>query len=265
MLAKVLAIVGGILLLTLILFPRKIPVILRRVGQWLGIVGRVGKELVTDEDVADSPLLRYEVRAGELLVQKYLVQYQLAADENLQSYVRTIGARLSEIARRRQIPYRFLVFESDQPNAFAVPGGAIFVSRSLVDLCAGDENRLAGVVAHEIVHIDRKHAIRNLTREAALRAGFRFLPFARGALLKRLAGGMEQLLTSGYRQDQEFEADLLGARLAHQSGYDSSGLSTLLKTLRERYPEGRSVVSEALGYFSTHPPMRDRIRRLGGR
>ena len=181
MLAKVAAFVGGILLLTLILFPRKIPWMLRRVGQWLGIVGRVGKELVTDEDIADSPLLRYEVRAGELLVQKYLIQYQLAADEDLQSCVRTIGAHLSEHARRRQIPYRFRVFESDQPNAFAVPGGAIFVSHSLVDLCGGDENRLAGVLAHEIVHIDRKHAIRNLTREAALRAGFRFLPFARGA------------------------------------------------------------------------------------
>lgn len=262
MLLKILVFLAGLFVLTLILFPRTIPRLLRRLGRSLGIAGRVGKELVTEEDFADSPLVNYEVRAGELLAQKFLIKYLPNEDEELQSHVRQVGKRLTSNVRRHKIPYRFMVLESEEPNAFAVPGGAIFVSRSLVDLCEGDDGQLAGVLAHELVHVDAKHAVRNLARDTALRAGFRFLPFFRGALLRRVAGGMEELLTQGYRQDQEFEADLRGSRLARQSGFAPDGLLRLLERLERRYPEGRSVVAEVLGYFRSHPPMRERIRRL---
>ncbi len=263
-LQKILVFLAGILLLTVIFFPRAIPRILRRVGGWLGFAGRVGKDLVAEDDAVDSPLVKYEIRAGDLLAQKYLIEHQLSDDAELRSGVEEVGGRLVRHARRQKIPYRFFVFESEEPNAFAVPGGSIFVSVALLDLCGRDENLVAGVLAHEIVHIDRKHAIRNLTREAALRVGFRFVPFFRGALLSRMAGGMEQLLTKGYRQDQEFEADRLGCRLARQAGYSADGLMLLLRTLEERHPESSGAVAEVMGYFSTHPPMKQRMLRLRG-
>ena len=71
---KIFIFLAGILILTLILFPRTIPTILRRVGGWLGFAGRVSKDLVAEDDAADSPLVKYEIRAGDLLAQKYLVQ-----------------------------------------------------------------------------------------------------------------------------------------------------------------------------------------------
>ncbi len=264
MLYKILTFAAGILVLTMILFPRAIPRLLRRVGGWLGLAGRVGKDLVTDDDVENSPLVRYEIRAGELLAQKYLIQYRLTGEAALRAGVEEVGRRLCQHARRRKIPYRFFAFEEDEPNAFAVPGGSIFISRALLELCDGDDDLVAGVLAHEIVHIDRKHAIRNLTREAALRAGFRFVPFFRGALLSRMAGGMEELLTKGYRQDQEFEADRLGCRLARQAGFSAGGLMRLLQRLEARDPEASGPVADVLGYFSTHPPMRERALRLRG-
>lgn len=263
-LPKLLVLLGGILLLTAILFPRKIPAMLRRVGGWLGIAGRVGKDLATGDDVPDSPLVKYEIRAGEMLTHKYLIEHSVSDDPALTTCVARVGGRLMRHVRRSTIPYRFFVVESAEPNAFAVPGGAVFVSNALLDLCERNEDMVAGVLAHEIVHVDRKHAVRNLTREFALRAGFRFLPFFRGALLSRMIGGMEELLTNGYRQEQEFEADLLGSRLARQAGFAPAGLLRLLARLAERHPESGGVVAEALGYFSTHPPMRERMRRLRG-
>lgn len=260
---KLLVLLGGILLLTAFLFPRTIPAILRRVGAWLGIAGRVGRDLATGDDVPDSPLVRYEIRAGELLTQKYLLEQSVSDDPGLKSCVARAGERLKRHVRRPTIPYRFYVLESAEPNAFAVPGGAIFISNALLDLCERDEDMVAGVLAHEIVHIDRKHAVRNLTRETVLRAG-RFLPIFRGAVLRRMMGGMEELLTNGYRQEQEFEADLLGSRLARQAGFAPGGLLRLLGRLAERHPESGGVVAEAMGYFSTHPPMRERMRRLRG-
>jgi len=245
-----------------ILFPRSIPRFLRRAGRSVGDAGRLGREIATGEEADQSPLARYEARAGEIVALRLLSEHPLSADARLRDEVGAVGARLAAHAQRRQIHYRFQPLESDEPNAFAVPGGNIFITRPLVDLCGGDTGALAGVLAHEIIHIDQRHAVKNLAASAAARTGLQVLTLGRGAILGQIASGMKELLVQGYRQDQEIEADLFGVRLARLAGFDPAGLVRLLERLREPSPDGKGTLAELFQYFRSHPPVDERIARL---
>lgn len=251
-----------LLFLLAILFPRSLPRLFRRAGRQVGDLGRMGKELATGEEIDQSPLAKYEVKAGELVAMRVLTDNPISSDAALQERVRSIGARIAEHALRRQIPYRFTVVEAKEPNAFAVPGGSVFVTRPLIDLCEDDVNALACVLGHEIIHIDQRHAIRNLAAKTAARTGLQVLTLGRGAILGRVAGGMQQLIVQGYRQDQELEADLYGARLARLAGFDARGIIALLERLQAAHPDGRGPLAEVFQYFKSHPPTGVRIEKL---
>lgn len=245
-----------------LIVPRKVPRLLRRFGRSVGDLGRMGKELVTGEEVENSPLARYEVGAGEVVAAKVLTENPFARDEALQKRVSEIGARIAVHALRKEIPYRFSVLESKEPNAFAVPGGSIFITRPLLDLCEHEPNRIACVLGHEIIHIDRRHAIQNLAASMAVRTGLHVVSLGRAALLSKLAGGIEQLLVQGYRQDQELEADLFGSRIASFAGFSPQGMIELLERLGQRRPDVTGTLAEALQYFKSHPPIKERIENL---
>jgi predicted Zn-dependent protease len=262
MLAKLLPLALLVVLFLVLFFPRRIPGLLRRAGRSVGDLGRMGGELATGEEVEGSPLARHEARAGEIVALRVLSEHPPAKDEGLARLVGEIGGRLAAHARRREIAYRFAALESDEPNAFAVPGGSIFITRPLIDLCGRDPQLLAGVLAHEVIHVDRRHAVQSLAATFAVRTGIRILSFGRGAILSRLAGGMQDLMAQGYRQDQELEADLLGSRLAASAGFDPRGLAAAIERLAALRPEGRGPVAEALQYLKSHPPASLRLERL---
>jgi predicted Zn-dependent protease len=245
-----------------LLFPRKIPRVLRRFGRSVGDAGRAGSELLSGEEAAHSPLARYEVQAGQVVEAKVLSENPLSSDAELQAIVREVGVRLAENAHRREIPYRFAVLESSEPNALAVAGGAVFVTRPLLTLCDLQPDAIACVLGHEVIHIDQRHAIRQLAVSATIPRAINLLSLGRGAILSRVVGGMQQLLVQGYRQDQEFEADLFGARLAKLAGYDPRALAWLLERLSAARPDGSGPIAEALQYFRSHPPAAARIARL---
>lgn len=247
--------------LALVFYPRLIPWLLRRFGRSVGDAGRAGQEIITGEEVQNSPLARYEVRAGEILAAKVLTEYPASTNQRAQQAVERIGRELARHATRREIPYRFAVVASEEANAFAVAGGSVFITEPLVELCE-DEAALAGVLGHEIVHIDARHALRNLAASAAVRGGIRLISLGRGAILSRIVGGMEGFLVNGYRQEQELEADLLGSRMAHAAGYRPDGLVRLLERLKEKYPEGEGALAQALSYFRSHPPLTVRMAYL---
>lgn len=251
-----------ILLLVAIIFPRVIPRIFRRLGRSVGDVGRVGKELATGEELEKSPLAKYEAKAGEIVALRLLSEHPLSADPRLQSQVREIGERLASGAQRQQIHYRFQPLESDEPNAFAVAGGNIFITRPLLTLCGDDVDALACVLAHEVIHIDQRHAVKNLAASAVARTGLNIFTLGRGAILGKIAGSMKDLMVQGYRQDQELEADLYGVRLARLAGFDPRGLIRLLERLRELRPDGKGPIAEAFQYFRSHPPIEERLDRL---
>lgn len=262
MMSKLLLMAILILFLMALFFPGVLPKLLRRLGRVTGDAGRVGQELATGVEVENSPLAKYEERAGDVVARRVLAENPPSADEDLQREIAEIGERLARHARRKKIAYRFRAVESGSPNAFAVPGGSVFITRPLIDLCERDPDKIACVLGHEVIHIDRGHALRNLAAKLAMRTGLRIFSLGRAALIARLAGGIEGLFEGGYRQDQELEADLLGTRLAKLAGFDPRGMIALLERVHAEMPEPEGAVAEILRYFATHPPATLRMEKL---
>ena len=238
------------------LFPSSLRRILRGAGSRVGSVGRAGQELVTGEEVRGSPLSKYEAAAGRAVEEKILAAHPPDPDPRVQARVEYVGNRLASRAIRKEILYRFQVVLGPTPEAFSLPGGSVLVTRPLVDLIGLDDNQLAGVLAHELVHIDRRHAIRQLARTAAARAGLKILSFGRGGLLGRAIGGLEGFIAHGYGEGEELEADRFAVALAARSGYDPRAYPFFLGSVLHRKLENA-------GYFRTHPPLPVRLRSLG--
>ncbi len=258
MAGKLLPIALIILLIWLIFFHRSIPTVTRRLGRKVGNVKDAGREIFGDEnEVAGSSLAKYESQIGQTLTARILEQNPLSDDLRLQERVVRIGARLAGAASRREVSYRFAVTNSPELEAIALPGGSIFVSEALIGLCGGDDHRLAGLLAHEIAHVDRRHAVKAYAASAATRAGLRLLSFGRGAVLRQLSGALEGLVSSGHGDERELEADLVGSELAEAAGYEPRGLLRLLGDVASS-----AGVSGATPFFQRHPPLPSRIRAL---
>ena len=143
------------------------------------------------------------------------------------------------------------------PNACAIPGGSILVTDSLLDICSSP-NEIAGVLAHEIQHIDCRHALNSLAKNFAVRKLLRI----GGPMLRKAADFFEITISRGFEREQEFEADLEGGRLAKRAGFDPRGLASLLEKLAAMEPLENNLRLEDIPFFSSHPPMPERISKL---
>lgn len=185
----------------------------------------------------------------------------LDPDEKAQAYVATVGQAVAAYSDRAAIPYHFAVLGSKEPNAFACPGGYVFVTRGLLDVVE-DEAELAGVLGHEIAHVSEKHALK-VIRRAKVVAGTAEVtaayleanPKVFDELVKATA---ETLFDKGLDKGKELDADRIGTDYAHRLGYDARGLRDFLRRLDARTAEatGKS------GLKSTHPPAATRVETL---
>src|SRR5690606_27280140 len=241
--------------------PSVVPRALRGLGSILRTAGQATDELTGASEVEDGPIARIEARAGEIIATRIERQHA-PAPADVRSRVKAIGARRASEAERRGVAFRFHGIEDSSPSAWALPGGAIFISRALVDLCGSDDDRLAGVLAHEIAHIDLRHALKRLAKQAATRVGTTIL-LRRFTLLGRVASELETIPVRGYEREHELEADLHGALLARKAGFDPRGLAALLGDLEMlEEAEGREPLPSVAAYFSSHPPFAVRRRAL---
>jgi predicted Zn-dependent protease len=183
-----------------------------------------------------------DIRAGAEAAASVEVDIGLLNDVELQAYVEGIGKKLLRGLPRRDFAYRFLIVDQMEPNAFALPGGHIYVSRGLLALI-NNVDELACVLGHEIVHAARRHAAQQ--QAVARYQSPMSLPRSRAATI------------AAYGRDMEREADALGQRLCAAAGYDPMGLSTFLRSLdkRERLLIGAPRVPT---FFDTHPGSRER-------
>jgi beta-barrel assembly-enhancing protease len=139
-----------------------------------------------------------------------------------------LAARVANEARR----FNFETVEAPEPNAFALPGGFIFVSRSLVELCGRDRDEVAFILGHEMAHVIRGHAMNRIVSNSAIAAASRVAPI-RGVLSGWLSRVGVQFLESAYSRDIETEADKLGVRLVAAAGYNAQACVRLLSRLAE--------------------------------
>jgi predicted Zn-dependent protease len=204
----------------------------------------------------DEERVQAEAVFGRDLAREVRAHMRVAADPPLAAWLEEIGNRLAaRVARSKKRPFTFTLLDAGEPNAFAMPGGFIFVERSLLDLCGRDDDETAFVLGHEMAHVIRWHAIDRVLAKMAVAQ----LPIrgAAGLILKRLG---PELVGSAYSQDQEFDADALGARLAEAAGYAPDAGPRLLERLG---PTGAQAPRAPLAaYFASHPPIAERVGRL---
>jgi predicted Zn-dependent protease len=184
-------------------------------------------------------------------------------NETLQRYVNQVGNAVASNSKRATIPYQFAVLDSPVQNAFAVPGGVIFVSRALVSIL-DDEAELAAVLAHEVGHVALKHALKS-TQRAQLLQGVGTITAAsvggdKGKKFASAVGDMQAVLfDKGLDKEMEFEADLAAMESTYRTGYDPSAMIRVLEKLQKLEASSKDKKGS---WFSTHPPLGDRIARL---
>jgi len=237
-LPEVLIILG---LLVLLFGGARLPALLgylgHKAGSWLRQWRWIWHSLAGSEDEE----IRAEETLGREQAARLLQQMPPAADEALCRRVAAVGGRLAQTSMAARRRFHFHVVEADAANAYALPGGYVFVTRPLAAQCDGD-GELAFLLGHEMGHILARHFAENTVMTAllaALKAG-------------RLAS---ELLGKGYSQQQEFEADAKGLELILQAGFAGEAALGLLRQLAVVSPQ----LPEFAQYLSTHPPAAERI------
>jgi predicted Zn-dependent protease len=184
-------------------------------------------------------------------------------DEEVQAYVSSLGNFLAKTSDRPDVDYTFTVLDSPVINAFALPGGYVYVTRGLMAL-AENEAQLAGVLAHEIGHVDARHG---LNRVGAGIFG-QIASLGLGLLLGEEAGQFGNVLTnlglSAYSREQEYDADVLGVKYLARAGYDPHAMAAFLENLQrhsrlEAEIAGQPGAADRFSLLATHPRTADRV------
>jgi predicted Zn-dependent protease len=228
----------------------------RQVGPKLRQANWIVRSLTGTEEEA----IRAERAVGRDLEQAFASQFEPCPDPAVRDLVTGLGSRLAGKVENREWRFRFHVVEAREVNAFALPGGVIFLTRSMTEFCAREENELAFILGHEIGHAVRRHAMDRMMANTALSAALLGLAPAGGLAGRSLATLATTFCEQSYSRDQEMEADRFGVQLARSAGFDPAAAIRLLKRLKATTGE-----LEGLGsYFSSHPPLplEERIQNL---
>ena len=192
-------------------------------------------------------------------------------DPRLAGYVTKIGLELAKQTEYQQYPYRFTILNTQIVNAFALPGGYVYITRGLLAL-ASSEAELAGVLSHELAHVTARHGAERRTAQQVAQLGLLL-----GAVGLRAAGLPSDLMQvgqtvalaaiKGYSREHEFEADTLGIRYMSRAGYNADAMASFLGSLREHSKVEARVLGlppgkvDEFNIMSTHPRTVERVRQ----
>jgi hypothetical protein len=198
-----------------------------------------------------------EVAIGRQLALEVEQQAKLVEDPIVTEYINRVGQNVV-LNSDAKIPFTIKVIDSDEVNAFALPGGFFFVNKGLI-LAADNEAELAGVMAHEIAHVAARHAMENQGKMTAIQYGLLGTMIFGGGIASTIAqnaGGFAQLMSFlQFSRGAETEADVLGVQYLYASGYDPTGMSTMFEKLNSKNKKKPGTLSKI---FATHPQSIDR-------
>ena len=228
-------------------------------------VGRVGKAALT----ASSEITEeQEIYLGRSVSARILTQYRLYNNPKVNQYVNLVGTTVGMVSDRPDLQYHFAVLDTDEVNAFAAPGGYIFVTRGMLR-DVENEDELAAILAHEIGHASAKHSLKSIksdlwkkvvmvaAEETARSQGVN--PELLDLFGKATDNVVGTLVTVGYSQPMEYEADRLGETYAARAGYDPMATSRYLAIMAEREKSKDRNLAARLG---THPSFVSREQKL---
>jgi len=202
--------------------------------------------------ISDSDEVTIGQQGGADIEKQYPVVTGTAGAER----VERIGRKIAPLTQRPKLPWSFKVVKMDEPNAFALPGGPIYVSTGLLAMNVTDDE-LAGVLAHEASHVNQRHSVKAIQEAMAVGVISEVALSKSSNSTREVAGLAVQLaLTLPHSREAEYEADALGVRLATNAGYSPYGLSEFLTRLNNL-----TNVAKTPEWFSSHPETKDRVAR----
>jgi predicted Zn-dependent protease len=198
-----------------------------------------------------------EVKMGRAILKEIEKKYKFFDDPLWKEKVSAIGKRLVEFCDRKDLNYEFYILDEDEINAFALPGGFIFVYRGLLEMIDSDD-QLACVLGHEIGHIVAKHAIKKLQAQM----GYTLIRIIASTIPENVQMGREmdlafEQILSGFSREDEFLADRLGVRYAKRAGFSPHRYLEFLEKLHRIELKSPPRLKS---YIKTHPYIPDRIR-----
>ncbi len=199
-----------------------------------------------------------EVALGESFKDQILSQKPQVKDKRLIAQVERIGNRIAQVCDRKDLEYKFYVLKDKEINAFALPGGFIFVNKGLLDIVNEDE--LAFVLGHEIAHVCCRHAVKRLQ----ISLGYDLiinLALGKSKYIetKRALNLMYELISLGYSRKDELMADSLGVKYAFRAGFDPRAALSFFEKLKEKEKESWPHL---LVFLQSHPPLEKRIENI---
>ena len=213
-----------------------------------------------------------EVSLGQRADQDVKKEYSLYDLKGLQAYVHSIGQRLARASHRPNLEYRFTVLDSPEVNAFALPGGYIYITRGIIAYL-NSEAELAAVLGHELGHVTARHGVRQASAAQGADILFNILgavsPAMRSSGVQNVTGLLGNVLLSGYGREHELEADRIGAEYLARAGYDPQAMIKVIGALKSQElfdadvakQEGRQARAYH-GLFSTHPDNDTRLKEV---
>ncbi len=215
-----------------------------------------------------------EVNVGRSEDPKIRQEYGVYNNAALQQYVNEIGQRLARASHRPGLEYHFTVVDSPEVNAFALPGGYIYITRGILSFL-NSEAELAAVLGHELGHVTARHSVQQISAATAAQVGASllqiFVPQAGGALGDTAINVLGGALLSGYGREHELEADRLGAEYLARTGYDPQAMVKVVGVLKNQElfdaavakSEGREPRAYH-GVFASHPDNDTRLQQIVG-
>ena len=207
----------------------------------------------------DEESLRAEMRLGRDMAAALAERTPLVEENETTRFAVQIVRWLAAHVKEKKLPFSVLVTAEREPNALALPGGPIFVSWPLLEMCQGERDEIAFVIGHEIAHIVLRHTLDRIVKDAAL-----------SLLLRKSSGKLaasswlnqagRQVLSHAFSRDDEFDADTFAEALVRRAGGDPLAGESLLEKLAQ-LSAGHGV-SIAGDYFATHPSLKERIANL---
>lgn len=226
-------------------------------------------ELIGKRDINKGNLSFYsldrEITIGQSLAMEIDQSSQVITDPVVNEFINRIGQNIV-LHSDAKIPFKIKVLDSEEVNAFALPGGFLYVNRGLLE-AADNEAEVAGVLAHEIAHVAARHGIEQASKGELLNYAslpLIFLGGWGGYIIQQIAGVAVPLTFLKFSRGAETEADRLGAQYTWASGYDPNALVSFFEKLqaRDRQPRNGKKAGAMARVFSTHPLTEDRIKNV---
>jgi beta-barrel assembly-enhancing protease len=244
----------ALIIIIVLLFLLFNPKLLPHIGTWLG--GRSRKPyrqarwMWSSFAGSEDAVIQAEREYGRECALAFATQFSGKSKQADQALVESIGSKLANAAKDSRRRFDFKAAAAASANAFALPGGFIFITTSLLDLCGRNRDEIAFFLGHEIGHVLLGHARDRMTADIFLNAVTARLP-ATGQMIR-------EVIRKGYSREQELDADREGLRLAAAAGFDAGASLSALKRLGQVAPDTSGFAE----YVSSHPSLSERVQRL---